>query len=193
LKSSVESIANEVRTVSVALQAEKQSTLSEFQKVKVAVSGTETRIIVGLATQTQSAVCITPQHTSLVRADDIGQGNSNTTASPHSHSENISSTSVSGLNTCNTSACTGSVNNVPDISCNDSVNALSVVVPSGCTDLNGLSLPTFKNSAKQVVAHFLRELDEYFTLKKTPSELKLTLCFRAIEDPFAKQWFATVL
>ena len=69
---------------------------------------------------------------------------------------------------------------------------LSVVVPNGCTDINELSLPKCNNSAKQVVAHFLRKLDEYFTLKKTPNELNLPLCVRGIEDPFAKQWFATV-
>ena len=67
-----------------------------------------------------------------------------------------------------------------------------MVLPSGTTDRNDLSLPKFSNSAKQVVTHFLRELEEYFTLRKIPSELKLPLCFRAIEDPFAKQWFATV-
>jgi hypothetical protein len=38
----------------------------------------------------------------------------------------------------------------------------------------------------------LRELDQYFTLKKILNELKLPLCFRAIEDRFVKQWFATV-
>ena len=61
-----------------------------------------------------------------------------------------------------------------------------MVVPNGCTDLNELSLPKFNNSAKQVVAHFLRELDEYFALKKTPNEFKLPLFFRAIEGPFAQ-------
>jgi hypothetical protein len=78
---------------------------------------------------------------------------------------------VSGVNTCNASACNVSVNNVPDNSCNGNVNALSVVVPNGCTDLNELSLPKFNNSVKQVVAHFLREIDEYFAIKKTPNEL----------------------
>ena len=187
MRKSVESIEKEVRTVSAALQAEKQSTLSEFQKVNLAVSRIEAKISGGLATQTQSAVRTTPHHNSLVRAEDIGQGNSNTTLSPHSYSENSSNTSVSGINTGNVSG-----NNVPDISCNENVNALSVVSPNGCTDLNELSLPKFSNSAKQVVTHFLRELDEYFALKRTRNELKLPLCFRAIEDPFAKQWFATV-
>ena len=46
-----------------------------------------------------------------------------------------------------------------------------MAVPNGCTDLNELSLPKFNNSAKQVVAHFLREIDEYFAIKKTPNEL----------------------
>ena len=106
-----------------------------------------------------------------VRTEGIGQGNSNTTVSPQSHSENSSNTNVSGVNTCNASACNVSVNNVPDNSCNGNVNALSVAVPNGCTDLNELSLPKFNNSAKQVVAHFLREIDEYFAIKKTPNEL----------------------
>jgi len=77
-------------------------------------------------------------------------------------------------------------------SCNENVNKLSVVIPNDRNDLNELSIPKFSNSAKQVVAHFLRELDEYFTLKKTPNENKLPLSFSAIEDLFAKQWFATV-
>ena len=170
----------------------KKSNLSEFQKENLPVSRIEAKIPGGLATQTQSAVRTTPHHHLLVTAENIGQGNRNTTVSPHSHSENSSNTSVSGVNTCNASACNVSVNNVPDISCNDNVNALSVVVPNGCTDLNELSLPKFNNSTKQVVAHFLRELDEYFALKKTPNELKLLFCFKTIEDPFAKQWFATV-
>jgi hypothetical protein len=188
---SVESISDEVRTVSAALQAEKQNTQSEFQKVNLAVSRIEARITGGLVTQTKSAVGTTPPHTLLEGADCIVQSNNNATSLPHSQSENATNTSVSGVNTGNTSACNVSVNNVSENSCNDYVNTLSVV-PSGCTDLNELSLPKFKNSAKQVVAHFLRELDEYFVLKRTPNELKLPLCFRAIEDPFAKQWFATI-
>ena len=87
---------------------------------------------------------------------------------------------MSAVNTCNVSACNVSVNNDPDISCNDSVNAFSVAVPNGCTDLNELSLPKFNNSDEHAVAHFLREFDEYFSPKKTPNELKLLLCFRVI-------------
>jgi hypothetical protein len=124
LNRSVESIANEDRIVSAALRAEKQSILSEFQNINLAVNHIEAKITVGLATQTQSAVCTTPHHSSLVRAEDISQGDSNTTVSPHSHSENSSNTSVSGVNTCNASAFNVSVHNVPDISCNGNVKCV---------------------------------------------------------------------
>jgi hypothetical protein len=52
-------------------------------------------------------------------------------------------------------------------------------------------MPKFTNSSQQVAVHFVRELDEYFALKKTPEELRLPLVFRAISDPFAKQWMLT--
>ena len=96
------------------MHAEKQSTLSEYQKVNLAVSRIESKISGGLATQTQSAFRTTPHHNSLVRAEDIGQGNSNTTVSPLSYAEISSNRSVSGINTCNVSG-----NYVPDIACNE--------------------------------------------------------------------------
>jgi len=57
---------------------------------------------------------------------------------------------------------------------------------------NKLSLPKFFDSSKQVTVHFIRELDEYFTFRKTPEELRLPLVFRSISDPFAKQWMLTI-
>ena len=54
-----------------------------------------------------------------------------------------------------------------------------------------LSLPKFTDSSKQVAVNFVRELDEYFALKKTPEKLRIPLVFRAISDPFAKQWMLT--
>ena len=117
LNKGIESLTNEVRTVTDTLQTERQRNLSEIQKVNLAVSRLEAKITGGLAAQNQSAV---------------------------------------------------SVSNVPDNSCTENVNALSVVLPSGTTDLNDLSLPKFSNSSKQVVTHFLRELEEYFTLRKHP-------------------------
>jgi hypothetical protein len=56
---------------------------------------------------------------------------------------------------------------------------------------NELSLPRFTDSSQQVTVHFVRQLDEHFSLRKTPEELRLPLVFRAISDPFAKQWMLT--
>jgi len=39
--------------------------------------------------------------------------------------------------------------------------------------------------------HFIRELDEEFSLRKTPEEFRLSLAFRPFSDPFAKQWMLT--
>ena len=56
---------------------------------------------------------------------------------------------------------------------------------------NELSLPRFTDSSQQVAVHSVRELDEYFSLRRTPEELRLLLVFRAISDPFAKQGMLT--
>jgi len=55
-------------------------------------------------------------------------------------------------------------------------------------ELCELTLPTFSDSTKQVPIHFIRDLDQYFKLRQTPDELRLPLVFRAIQEPFAKQW-----
>jgi hypothetical protein len=67
-----------------------------------------------------------------------------------------------------------------------------VATPNGYNNLEEFSLPKFKSSATQLVTHFLRELNEYCSVRKTPNEVKLPLCFKATEDPFKKQWFTPV-
>ena len=54
-----------------------------------------------------------------------------------------------------------------------------------------LTLPRFTDSSQQLAVHFLRELDEYFSLRKMPDELRLPLVFRSISEPFAEQWMLT--
>jgi hypothetical protein len=182
VNSRVESLASEVKAISTAFLADKQNTISEFHKVNLAVSQIEAKI----------AASATPHHSSPVRAEDVGQSNSKTTGLQTSQSEHANSISVNGLSTCSASACAASVINVTDSACNENVSEVSVVTPNGYNNLEEFSLPKFKSSAKQVVTHFVRELDEYFSVRKTPTELKLPLSFKAIEDPFAKQWFTTV-
>jgi len=167
-------------------QSLKQAIDLEIVKENKAISSLEERIIAGIASNNGAAI----QQTAVVRTSAVGQTESTIGTAGSDKSIN----GVNVVKACDMSTCSDSVNvpNQSDKTCNENVNTLSVVVPNGRNDLNELSLSKFSNSAKQVVAHFLRELDEYFTLKKTPNELKLPLCFRAIEDPFAKQWFATV-
>jgi hypothetical protein len=81
---------------------------------------------------------------------------------------------VSGTNACDMSTCSEGAN-IPINSCKDNVNALSVLVPNGCTDMTELSLPKFSNSAKQVLAHFLRELND--TLHSRKHQMNLNLRF----------------
>jgi hypothetical protein len=100
---------------------------------------------------------------------------------------------MNGANTCNVSACGDNVN-VPDPSvnsCNSSVNAGSALYEN-TSDLSELTLPTFTDSASQVPLHLIRDLDQYFSLKRTLEELRLALLFRAVKEPFAKQWWSSV-
>jgi hypothetical protein len=54
-----------------------------------------------------------------------------------------------------------------------------------------LSLPKFSDSSKPLAVHFIRVLDEYFTLTRTPEELRLPLVFRLISNPVAKRTLTT--
>jgi len=49
-----------------------------------------------------------------------------------------------------------------------------------------LNLPNFHDSSKQIVLHFLRDLDEYYRIKNAPESLKFPLAMRAVTDPIAK-------
>jgi len=109
---------------------------------------------------------------------------------------------VRQFNGSNTSRC----NNVSDSnnSRSDIVRNSSTVVVSGVENVrvqsetyvdtshcNELSLPRLTDSSQQVAVHFIRELDENFSLRKTFEEPRVTLVFRSISDPFVKQWMLT--
>jgi hypothetical protein len=93
----------------------------------------------------------------------------------------------------NVSAC-NNVNHTNTIatSCIENVSAQSETSVD-TSQFKELSLPKFSGSSKQVAVHFIRHLDEYFTLRKTPEELRLPLVFRSISDPFPKQWLLTTM
>jgi len=56
-----------------------------------------------------------------------------------------------------------------------------------------LNLPTFADSTKQVLLHFIRDFDQYFNLRPTPDELRLPLTFRAIQEPSQRSGFPVPL
>ena len=72
------------------------------------------------------------------------------------------------------------------------VNATSELQAKSA-ELCELTWPTFSDSRKQVPFHFIRDPHQYFNLRQTPEELRLPLVFRAIQEPFAKQWLSTSL
>jgi hypothetical protein len=168
VNSRVEGLASEVKAVSTAIMADKQNTLSEFQKVYLVISQIEAKV----------ASSATPHHSSLVRDEGGSQNNSKTTGLLPSQSEHANSIGVNGVSTCSASACAANVINVPESACTENVIAVSVVTPNGYNNLEEFSLPKFKSSAKQVVTHFLRELDECFSVRKTPTELKTSALFQ---------------
>ena len=97
------------------------------------------------------------------------------------------------MNACNLSACSGSadVPNTSVNSCNDNVNVGSGLNANN-TDLSEPTLPTFTDNASQVPLHFIRDLEQFFSLKRTPEEIRLALVFRAVKKPFTKQWLSSV-
>jgi len=71
------------------------------------------------------------------------------------------------------------VNVTPDVLANNS-------------PIHELTLPNFYDSSKQIVLHFLRDLDEYYRIKNVLESLKLPLAMRAVTDLIAKSLFSTV-
>jgi hypothetical protein len=98
----------------------------------------------------------------------------------------------------NTNNCTTSVcgNDTSQPSVNNNVESAIVNVPpdvfASNLHLNELTLPQFHDSSRQIVLHFLRDLDEYYRIKNIPESFKLPLVMRAVSDPTAKSWFSTV-
>jgi len=97
------------------------------------------------------------------------------------------------VNDCTMSVC-GNTKSQPNVNSNLGpaiVNVTSDVFANNSL-INELTLPKFHDSSKQILLHFLRDLDEYYRIKNIPESLKLPLAMRAITDPIAKNWLSTV-
>jgi hypothetical protein len=197
IRNKVGELALEIRSVASGLdecnstvQADRQTYQSEIQKLKSEIEILRVKINNNPDNQAASAVCASPQTSSEIRVVDTGQPTGQVSSAISESASHISP-GVNSVNVCNVSAC-DSVNATAAsaVSCIKDVSAQSEKSVD-TSQYNELSLPKFSDSSKQVVVHFIRELDEYFTLKKTPEELRLPLVFRSISDPFAKQWMLT--
>jgi hypothetical protein len=179
------SISGEVRSnIQVwdsQIQSVKHANDSKIMKINNTISSLEANITAGVANNNMRAI----QQTDVVKATAVDQTES---IEGTVRSDTIGQ-GVNGTNACNMSIYSDSANiPIPSVSsCNDNVNAGSGLYANN-TDLNEITLPIFTDSTSQVPLHFIRDLDLYFTLKKTPEELRSTLVLRAVKEPFVKQW-----
>jgi len=148
-------------------------------RINEAISSLEAKLTAEVTSNNSTAIQLTVVNgaTAVGQTDSSGTVGSNTCVN-----------SVNGVNACNLSTCSGSadVPNTSVNSCNHNVNVGSGLYANN-TNLSELTLPTFMDSVSQVPLHFIQDLDQYFSLKRMPEELKLALVFRAIKEPFAKQ------
>jgi hypothetical protein len=165
-----------------SIQTDKRNYQLEIQRLNSQIENLMAKVNVSLKNQAESAVCVSPQTSSTIRVIDVGRSTSQ--AAPDvPESGNCSSPGVNGVSANKTSGC-NEVRNISTVAGSgiESVSALSETYVDS-SHYNELSLPKFIDSSQQVAVHFVRELDEYFTPRKTPEELRLPLVFRAISDP----------
>ena len=167
------------------VQSVKQTNDSEIMRMNEAISSLEAKITAVVTSNNSTAI----QPTVGFGATAVRQ----TESTVVTVKSNTSVNSVSGENASNLSTFSGSadVPNTSVNSCNNNANAGSELYANN-TDLSEMTLLTFKDSTSQVPLHFFRDLDLYFSLKRTPEELRLVLVFRAVKEPLSKQCLSSV-
>jgi hypothetical protein len=164
----------------------KRSYQLEIQRLGSQIEDLREKVNGSLSNQAESPVCASPQTSSTIRVIDVGQPASQVAPSVQ-ETGSCNSPGLNGVSGNKTSGCNDVRNPSTGI---ESVSAHSEKYVD-TSHYNELSLPRFTDSSQQVAVHFVMELKEYFSLWKTPEELHLPLVFRAISDPFAKQWMLT--
>jgi hypothetical protein len=124
---------------------------------------------------------------------EVSLENSNHSSSELANSAGNYHMGNGNANNCTTSVC-GNATSQPSV---DSISGSAVVNVTSDVFANNLlinerTLTNFYDSSKQILLHFLRDLDEYYRIKNIPESLKLPLALRAVTDPIAKSWFSTV-
>jgi len=185
ISKSKEYVDSKFSTISGEIQDIKQHSSAEISRLGATLADLQAKLMTGTSDSTSPAVPIRLD----VRSEAVQQvdGVTNTVGSKSALP------SVHGVNGCSTSVSNdvNSVINQPNNSCSyGNVNATSELHAKSA-QLCELTLPTFSDSTKQVPLHFIGDLDQYFNLRQTPDELCLPLVFRAIQEPFAKQWLSS--
>jgi len=141
----------------------------------------------------ESAVCAYPQTSATISVTDVGRPTSQANLAV-SELSNRNYPGVNVVSDSNTSTC----NNVSDsntYSCNNVRNSSTVAVSGiesvsaqcetyvDTSQYNELSLPRFTDISQLVAVHFIRELDECFSLRMAPEELRLPLCSAQFQNP----------
>jgi hypothetical protein len=151
VRSSIQECENKIQIV-------KQANESEIMRINKAISSLEAKFTAKVATNNKATI---PQ-TAACRPTAVGQTESTVGIVGSEPSVN----GVNGTNTCEMSSCSDGAN-VPIAShksCNSNVNAGSGLYANNA-DLSELTLATFTDSTSQVPLHFIRDLDQYFSLK----------------------------
>jgi hypothetical protein len=167
------------------MQTDRQVYQLEIQKLNSEIGNLRAKLNSNQANQKASAVCNSPQ-ASTTRVIDTGQSPSQVSPAVLESGSHISP-GVNGASVYNGSAC-NNVNNTNTIATSGTENVSAHYATFvNTSQYSALSLSKFSDSSKLVPVHLIRELDEYFTLKRTPKELCLPLVFCSISDPFSKQ------
>ena len=130
-------------------------------RINNVISSLEVKITAEVAINNMTAI----QQTVLSRKNTVGQ----TESTGGREGSDTSGQSENGVNACNVYPYSDSAN-VPNPSvnsCNNNVNAGSASYANN-TDLSELTLPKFTGSTSHVPLHFNRDLDQYFSPKRTP-------------------------
>jgi len=96
-------------------------------------------------------------------------------------------TGEGNTNNCTMSVC-GNTKSQPSVNSNSGpaiVNVTSDVFANN-SSINELTRPNFHDSSKQILLHFLRDIDKYYRIKNVLESLKLPLTMQAVTGPIAK-------
>jgi len=192
LENKIDELTHEVRSVASGIeecnssrQMDKGNYQLEIQRLDFQIEILRTNFNGNLAIQTESAVYASQQFSTTIRVIDIGQLTSQATPAA-SESNSRKSPGLNGVIISNTSEC-----NIVSNSSTVAASGIESVIARSKTTLTlaniMLSLLKFADSSQQVAVQFIRELDEFFLLRKKPEELRLPLVFRSNSEPFAKQ------